>query len=178
VPDSPESSMQVLADLLSGYATPIVDKSRVVPSSTYDFDYRALLVGFAFQMHAKSWRGSVRQLGTARLKLMQFIAQRPWLLGIVREWGDNRKDAYMSMLAHQRFRRGYVSDPLFDRVVDFLVADHVLVRTATHLIEGPHFSRLQSRLNAAQEANLFENECDVLREFSSITVTNSMLEGS
>jgi len=143
MPDASQSSMESLAALLKGHATLVVDKERIVPSITYDFDYRVLIVCLAFDMHASIGKTSIRQINSARLKLIQFIAQRPWLLEVVREWGETRRDAHMSMLAEQRLRRGYVSDSHFDFVIEYLVARGILRRTSTHLLEGPHYATAQ-----------------------------------
>jgi hypothetical protein len=154
-----------------------IDVNRLAPSSGYDLDYRIALVALAFEVHSKPFTAGVRRVRTAELKLVQFIAQRPWLLPVIRQWSNSKRDHQASLLVPQHLRRGYLADTMFDDVVDFVIARGSLVRGASHLIEGAtSFSR--SIYETAIQSSLFTAELEVLVELKGLTVTNDMLEGS
>jgi hypothetical protein len=171
------SPLRLLASLLSGYAKPVIDLDRLAPSSVYDLDYRIAIVALAFEVYSKPFMAGVRRIRTGELKLVQFIAQRPWLLPVIHQWSNSRRDHQASLYVPQHLRRGYLADTMFDDVIDFLIARGSLVRGASHLIEGttPLF---RSILNAALQGALFTAELEVLNELRGLTVTNEMLEGS
>jgi hypothetical protein len=167
-------SMATLASLLTGYAKPVIDSARLAPSFTYDFEYRSLLVLLAFDIHAKS-RGGVVQINSARLKLLQFAAQRPLLVPILKEWSRSRKDADMSLLVPQHLRRSYVTDPVFEPLLDYLVAADVFGRTETHVLKSMKFDKYQGEIQTVREQSLFSAEITILEELQSIMITNDML---
>src|ERR1700723_105642 len=102
------SPLKILANLLNGYAKPIIDLERLAPASTYDVDYRTALIVLTFEMHAKPPAAGERRMRTAELKLMQFIAQRPWLLPNIRQWSQSTRSHQGSLLVPQHLRRGYL----------------------------------------------------------------------
>ena len=169
--------LETLRELLSGHAKPVIDFDRLAPSATYDFDYRIAVIALAFEQLAKPADLGRRRIATARLKLYQFVAQRPWLLPVIAQWGEAQKDAQESLLVPQRLRRGYVDDRMFNDVIDFLVARGSLTRGESHLTEtATQFSREVSA-NAVRE-ELFLSERSTLAALGDVTLTNAMLGGS
>jgi hypothetical protein len=169
--------LETLRELLTGHAKPVIDSDRLAPSATYDLDYRLAVIALAFEQFAKPAALGRRRIATARLKLYQFIAQRPWLLPVITQWGDAQRDAKRSLLAPQRLRRGYVDDRMFNDVIDFLVARGCLVRSESHLTEtAVQFSREVTA--TALDEGLFQSERETLKALTSVTLTNAMLEGS
>jgi hypothetical protein len=169
--------LQLLTELLAGYATPVIKPDRLAPSATYDLDYRISLIAFSFELHAKPYTQGKRWIGTAKLKLLQFVAQRPWLLPVIRQWGNSQKDSEMSLLSPQHLRRGYVGDKMFNDVLDYLVARGYFVRNESHLIETDQDLSRRMYRNAVENC-LFESERSALAEFNTVKLTNLMLEGS
>jgi hypothetical protein len=169
--------LETLRELLSGHAKPVIDFDRLAPSATYDFDYRLAIIALAFEQFAKPANLGRRRVATARLKLYQFVAQRPWLLPVIAQWGNAQRDAQESLLVPQRLRRGYVDDRMFNDMVDFLVARGSLVRGESHLTEtATQFSR-EVRAQAISNG-LFRSERSTLEALGEVTLTNAMLEGS
>jgi len=174
----PESDLfRGLAELLrSGGAQPIVLPERVARSSTYDVNYRVSIIACAFELHAKS-DSSTRRIHTARLKLLQFIAIRPWLVPVLKEWSQNETDPQLSMLTSQRMRRGFLSDSVHDHVVEYLLARQFLAQGPAHLSLGANGGELEKIAAGVKAENLFEDERGALAEMENIKVTNKMLEG-
>jgi hypothetical protein len=111
------------------------------------------------------------------MKLFQFIAQRPWLLPVIRQWSNSKRAHQSSLLIPQHLRRGYLADTMFDGVIDFLIARGTFVRGASHLVEGEaSFSRTIYENSLRSE--LFIPELEVLTELKELSLTNDMLEGS
>jgi hypothetical protein len=170
-------SIQFLAELLSGQAIPVVSSERLAPSTFYDLRYRIFVIASAFEIHAKPYAPNMRRIQGARLKLLQFIACRPWLLGMVRVWSKAQHDAQLSMASSQRLRRGFLGDTMHDDVVSFLVARGILSRMNSHLADGPNTAWLGQLHSRITEEELFGRERHVLKELVSVKITNAMLEG-
>jgi hypothetical protein len=169
--------LETLRELLTGHAKPVINADRLAPSATYDLDYRLAVIALAFEQFAKPVALGRRRIATARLKLFQFIAQRPWLLPVIKQWGDAQQDAKQSLLAPQRLRRGYVDDRMFNDMIDFLVARGSLVRSESHLTEtGTQFSREVN--TRAHNEGLFQSERATLEALKFVTLTKAMLEGA
>src|SRR4051812_27206986 len=90
-----------LAELLAtSGALPDITPERAAPSTEYDLLYRTVIVASAFQLHAKADQYSTRpRLQSRRLKLLQFVAIRPWLIDMLRNWSKKRDDAQESLEA-------------------------------------------------------------------------------
>jgi hypothetical protein len=131
----------------------------------------------AFEVHAKTDLTQARRLQAARLKLLQFVAIRPWLLPAIRQWSASRKQPQLSLIVSQYLRRGFLSDMMHDDVIAFLEARNVLVRVGDHLMAGENSELLATLHKAAIEDDLFVGERIVLQEIKSIMITNKMLEG-
>lgn len=172
------SPLQMLAELLqSGHAQPVVSLARLAPSAFYDLQYRIVVVASAFEIYAKTWASEQRQIGAARLKLLQFVASRPWLLPAVREWSAASEKTQVSILPSQRIRRGFISDKIHDNVVEFLIAGGVLTRAGSDVATGEKGELLKMLFSTSVELQLFSTERRVLEDLKGIKITNSMLEG-
>ena len=170
--------LQTLAELLqSGEARPVVSLSRLAPSAFYDLQYRTTVIACAFEIHAKTWAVNQRRIGSARLKLLQFVACRPWLLDSVREWSTAASDAQRSFLPSQRTRRGFISDTVHDNVLGFLTAGGVLTRAGSDVATGEKGNLLRTLFSTIVEMEAFSTERRVLENLRGIKITTSMLEG-
>jgi hypothetical protein len=90
---SSRPALKTLSELLqSGHATPSVRTERLVPSAIYDLQYRMFVVAAAFVMHAKGVDPFGSRIQAARLRLLQFVAIRPWLLPVIESWSAARKN--------------------------------------------------------------------------------------
>ena len=171
------NALRLLGDLLqSAKATPVIRENRVAPSTVYDLDYRIMVTACAFHLHAKPYADG-RRIRTPKLKLLQFVAIRPWLLPVVEEWSRARRDAQVSMLTSQRLRRGFLGDRMHESVLELLVAKSVLVRQPSHVRAGIHISQIEELYREAVASNLFTAERQVLAALEHIAVTEQMLEG-
>lgn len=170
--------IRVLSDLLrAGGAQPVLSPDRVVSSSIYDLHYRLSVIACAFETHAKTDLANVRRIKSATLKLLQFVAIRPWLLPVMRDWQASQADPQLSALTLQRLRRGYLGDAMHDRVIGYLVAGGIFEQTAGHLRSGKNISLLAQISSAIKAEKLFVNELRTLEQMSAIRITNAMLEG-
>jgi hypothetical protein len=180
-PDSTPALDRLALLLRKSGATPVVREGRVVPSVVYDFHYRVAVTACAFTRHARAHPGmpSMISMRSDKLKFLQFIAVRPWLVTSVREWSQAKGDAQRSMLTSDRLRKGFIGDTMHDRVVDYLVAAGVLARLAngTHLTAGGFADSLQRLTADIANKELFVSERTALDELANITITNDMLEG-
>lgn len=167
--------LRALAELLRGSgAQPVVSEERSAPSTIYDLQYRLAVTACAFELHAKADLFNMRRIPSAKLKFLQFIAIRPWLLPVVREWSDSQGES--SLLTSQHLRRGFLGDAMHDDVIDFLAARDVLTRVGSHVVSGRSVYLLTNVFVASVQQNLFASEREVLQEFFGIKLTNSMLE--
>jgi hypothetical protein len=172
------SAVETLAQLLqSSTAKPVINAHRFAPSAVYDLQYRMFIIGAAFEMHAKPFAIDRRRISTSRLKFLQFVAMRPWLVPIMREWSDTQGYAQQSLLSPHQFRRGFLGDTTYDETVDFLVARGVFDRQKAHLADGSNIAFLNRLYTAGLERELFGVALQTLKELSDIKITNPMLEG-
>ena len=94
-----ESNVSILSELLStSIASPYAKPERLAPSALYDLDYRVCVICACFHSHAKSDEPGFKKINAARLKLLQFIAIRSWLLPVVKEWSESRDDPQRSVV--------------------------------------------------------------------------------
>jgi hypothetical protein len=170
------SAIEKLSALLqSSQAKPSLRTERVVPSAMYDLDYRVFVIAAAFEIHAKEAPPIARRILATRLQLLQFIAIRPRLLGVIRRWSTD-DDEDKTFDAHDQ-RRGFLGDRMFDSVVTFLVARGALVWMNSHLAAGSNVALLSDVYEAAVNAGLFASERQVLADLAGVRVTVNMLEG-
>src|SRR4051794_38742508 len=96
----PSQAIEKLSVLLQGSgANPVLVPSRLAPSAIYDLDYRTATVALVFENFAKSFgTAGHRRIGAARLKLLQFIVLRPWLLPVIREWSEESSQAPLQFM--------------------------------------------------------------------------------
>ena len=173
-----QTTLEALAELLGGVdATPIVRFTRFAPSTIYDIDYRLAIVACAFDAHSKSSPGKARRIRAIWLKLLQFVAVRPWLLSTFQDWAATGKVSQGNLLVPHSLRRGFVGDQTHDKIVLYLTAHDAFRWERGFLIESTRSVVLLKLAAAVKEANLFEAERRVLRELSSTTITVKMLEG-
>jgi hypothetical protein len=176
---SNSSPLERLAALLDASgAQPDITPERLAPSTVYDLEYRVLIVAMAFQIHAASDKYSNRpRIPSRRLKLLQFIAMRPWLVSVIREWSLSRHNAQRSLDSKEGLRRGFISDTMHDDVLDFLVAAGALRREELHVVPGTNSSVIFDLYSEALGRSLFDAELTALRQLKAIVITNEMLEG-
>jgi hypothetical protein len=176
---STNSPLERLAALLEASgAQPDITPERLAPSTVYDLEYRVLIVAMAFQTHAASDRFSSRpRIQSRRLKLLQFIAMRPWLVSVIREWSMSRRDAQRSLDSEEGLKRGFISDTMHDDVMDFLVAASALRREELYIVPGTNFSVISNLYTEVVDRGLFAGESAALRQLETIVITNDMLEG-
>lgn len=176
---STNSPLEKLVSLLAASgAQPDITPERLAPSTVYDLEYRALIVAMAFQVHAESDKHSSRpRIQSRRLKLLQFIAMRPWLVSVIREWSLSRHNAQRSLDSEEGLRRGFISDTMHEDVLDFLVAAGALRREELHVVSGTNSSVIFDQYSEALGRSLFEAEFTALRQLQAIVITNEMLEG-
>jgi hypothetical protein len=171
------SAIATLSALLEeSNAKPNVRIERLAPSAIYDLDYRVFVVAAAFERHAKPAPPIARRIHATKLKLLQFIAIRPRLLPIIREWSKAKRDEELSFTT-QDLRRGFLGDQMFDSVVAFLVARGALESMGTHLVEGKNAILLSAIYTAAIDTGLFKVERQTIEELTEIKITVRMLEG-
>jgi hypothetical protein len=172
------SAIDTLTSLLQeSSAKPILNARRFAPSAVYDLQYRMLVIGAAFEIHSKPFGPIMRRILAPKLKLLQFIAFRPWLVPVVRNWSETQGFAQQSMFSEQQLRRGFISDETHDEVVEFLIARRALDRMDRFISDGPNLGFLRELQAAANEGQMFQAAFDTLRELSDITISNAMLEG-
>jgi hypothetical protein len=175
----PISPLERLAALLqTSGAEPDITPERQAPSTVYDLEYRVQIVTMAFQIHAEADRFSIqRRIQARRLKLLQFIAMRPLLIPVIREWSLSRHDAQRSLSGKEGLKRGFISDTLHEEVLDFLVAAGALRRDELYVLGGTNSSVIFEPSAQALARSLFQSELNALSELKSIVITNEMLEG-
>ncbi len=169
---------QLAALLEEVKAEPVIVPARLAPSAIYDVEYRTAIVALVFARFAKP-AGPVgnRKMSSARLKLLQFITLRPWLLPAVRQWSDAGKQSGFAFGHPMRIRRGFLSDSAHDDVISYLVACGRLVRAETQIISGTSSGALKDVAESIVENELFASERSVIEQLADINITNEMLEG-
>lgn len=172
------SAIEKLSELLqAGHAKPRVRTDRLVPSAIYDLDYRVFVIAAAFELHAKPAPPIARRIHATKLKLLQFIAIRPWLIPVIKNWSLAKDDKEPSF-STQDLRRGFLGDQTFDSIVAFLVARGALEWMGRYLAAGPNSGLLTTIYMAATNGGLFEAERQALGELAGVKVTLHMLEGA
>jgi len=169
---------RLAALLATSAAEPVITAERQSPSTLYDLDYRVMIVAVAFQMHAAIDRFSpLRRIQNRRLKLFQFVAMRPWLIPIIQNWSANRGESLRLIDGEEGLRKGFITDTMHDKVMEFMAASGALRREEAYVVPGVKPAVLQELQSFAQSNALFETEVAALKDLGSITITNDMLEG-
>ena len=168
---------QILSELLTGtdaklYADPL----RSAPSSVYDLQYRTFVIAACLRTIGCS-DGGFRKIASNKLRLLQFVAMRPWLLNMVRDWSATRKDPQRSLQSAQSLRRGFLSDGMHDSIVDYLVAAGWLYKQKGQITELLQASGLNKVYDDALKAELFTTERQTIKALDDLVITNDMLEG-
>jgi hypothetical protein len=170
--------LRLAAMLEASGARPEVTPERLAPSTVYDLEYRARIIAMAFQIHAAPDKYSTMpRVQGRRLKLLQFVAIRPWLVSVIREWSMSRHDAQRSLNSEEGLRRGFIGDRLHEDVVDFLVAAGALRRQELFVTPGTDAAIISNLYSEVLGLSLFQSEFAALRELQKIRITNEMLEG-
>lgn len=172
------SAVRRLSQLLSGAgAEAVLAPERIAPSTIYDLQYRVMINALVFDRLAKPYQGSAPRVQAAKQKLVQFVAIRPWLVRVVRDWSATQRVQQLSMGVSQRLRRGFLGDAMHESVMEFLIAGGVFRRDGAHLSAGANAQLLETWANAALTAELFTAERAAIDQMSTISITNAMLEG-
>jgi hypothetical protein len=168
-----------LATLLQESAAhPVIVPSRVAPSAIYDVEYRTAVVALVFEKFAKRFGpAGHRRISSARLKLLQFIAMRPWLLPAIQEWSGGGEQGSLALAQSVRIRKGFLSDTAHDDVIDYLRACDVFFRQESHLISGHNSKVLSEIVQSVEKNGFFKGERKVIEDLGHIKITNEMLEG-
>jgi hypothetical protein len=157
---------------------PVMVPSRLAPSAIYDVEYRTAVIALLFERFAKPFGiAGHRRISAAKLKLLQFVTFRPWLLPAIREWSNGRDQGSLELTHSMRIRRGFLSDTAHEDVINLLVACGISVRARSHLVTGERASELAKIVASMTEKELFDGELQVISKLEKISLTNSMLEG-
>lgn len=118
-----------------------------------------------------------RRISSARLKLLQFTALRPWLLPAIRNWSKGIDQRSLAVAHSIRIRRGFLSDTAHDDVIDYLVACDIFFRQESHLFTGKNGKSVAEVAGTIENHGLFASERKVIEELGGVKITNEMLEG-
>jgi hypothetical protein len=153
--------------------------ARLAPSAIYDVEYRTAIVSLVFGRFAKPapLMPNQRRIASARLKLLQFVTLRPWLLPALRQWSNAGKQTGFAFGHAMRIRRGFLSDTAHDDVINYLIACGQLNRFETQIVSGAHGDALKKVADAITEHDFFRSERRVIDQLAEISITNEMLEG-
>lgn len=171
--------IQELVSLLeNGFAKPILVPSRLAPSAIYDMQYRTAVIALVWSRFSKAFGAAEhRRISSSRLKLLQFIALRSWLLPSIKEWSKGVGQSSFAFAHSMRIRRGFLSDTAHDDVINYLAACGIFLRQESHLVSGTNSKILDEITESIEEQGFFATELNTIRELSDIRITNEMLEG-
>jgi len=171
------SSISQLAELLGGHARPVIRPQRLTPATIYDIDYRMAVVALTIHVHGvKTEEGELR-IDSARLKLFQFIAQRPNMLHTMKNWVRSKHSSGLLSDSSQRLRRGYLGDSTYDQVVEYMIACKILRADGRNFISERASRYISEVTVVAEEQGMFISERAALQELTRLRVTIAMLEG-
>ncbi|MES2220367.1 MAG: hypothetical protein V4587_05300 [Acidobacteriota bacterium] len=178
MPEANRPIDQLAALLQDAKAEPVIVPARLAPSAIYDVEYRRAIVTLVFERFSKAVETTdIRKMSSARLKLLQFVTLRPWLLPEIRRWSDSGKQSGFAFGHSIRIRRGFLSDSAHEDVISYLMACGWLKRFETQIVSGATGGGLLELAKALSENNLFANERAVIEQLANIRITNQMLEG-
>jgi len=171
------SAVSQLADLLGGHAKPIIRPQRLAPATIYDIDYRMAVVALTIHMHgAKTEEGELR-IDSARLKLFQFIAQRPNMLPAMKNWARSKHASGLLPDSSQRLRRGYLGDSTYEQVVEYMIACKMLRADGRYFISEKASRYISEIIAVAEGQEMFVSERTTLQDLTELRMTIAMLEG-
>ena len=175
----PSKAIESLAALLQGSgAKPLLVPSRLAPSAIYDLEYRTTVISLVFRAFATAHGDDVDgKMSAARLKFLQFITIRPWLLPAIREWSAESGQGSLGLAYSVRIRRGFLSDTAHEDVMNFLVACRLFIREGSQITLGVKGDEIGKIVGEVQKAELFLSERETLAELGNVKITNNMLEG-
>lgn len=163
----PRSISALAALLRQGGASLAASERTVGPSSLYDFSYRAYVVAAAFEALATPHLGGRRVLA-ARLKFVQFLATRSWLLPVARNWEEDSD--------WPRLRLAYLADRTYDAMLLYLTAARVLRVSKAHVVEDERAHHLAVWAAELEQSNLLAGERAAIATLSGAkAVTRRML---
>ena len=171
------SSISQLAELLGGHAKPVIRPQRLAPATIYDIDYRMAVNALTIKRHGIPTDEGDLRIDSARLKLFQFVAQRPNMLPAMRMWAKDKQVSGLLRDSSQRLRRGYLGDSTHDQVTEFMIACRVLRAEGRHFVTEKTSQYIANIVSTAEAQNLFFSERSALEELAKLRVTNAMLEG-
>jgi hypothetical protein len=178
LPNAANPIQELAAMLKDSTARPVIVPSRLAPSAIYDVEYRTTLIALVFGRFSKPLESSaLKRISAARLKFLQFVTIRPWLLSAVREWSLAGKQEGLAFAYSIRIRRGFLSDTAHDDVMNYLTACEILTRQETQIISGSKVKALLDVEESVNKAGLFASERSVMNELERIRISNDMLEG-
>ena len=152
--------------------------SRLAPSAIYDLDYRVAIVALVFERFAKPLaRAQPRKMSAARLKLLQFMALRPWLLPAMQEWSHRGDQSALALNHSIRVRRGFLSDSAHDEVMEYLIACGIFMRADSQIVSGVNSKLITNLADFLAREGFFASERKMLEELDALLITNDMLEG-
>jgi hypothetical protein len=170
-------SLGAIATLLGDTtARPVVRSALATTSPLYDVDYRMFVNSIAFEMHANLSPAGLR-IQRARIKLLQFVAIRPWLLPALQRWSTEGAADQFSLEHAQRIRRAFLTDTIHDAAISFLIAHEALEPSGSHLLAGRRYDVIASRVAIAKREGLFARERATLELSKEVRITIRMLEG-
>jgi hypothetical protein len=171
--------VQALAAMLrNSTAIPQIVPSRLAPSTIYDVEYRTAVIALVFERFARPVApAEERKISSARLKFLQFLTLRPWLLPAIREWSSAGAQQELAFAHSIRIRRGFLSDSAHDDLISYLAACGILLRQETQIVSGKNARALTLVAQAIEQNDLFESERGVIDDLGGIKITNEMLEG-
>lgn len=153
----------------------VVRQSGLAPSAIYDFTYRFTVMALAFESAAGPAGESV--VKPEKLKLLQFVAIRPWLLPDVLTWARQPLTRQASILPSTYLRRGFLGDTVHEGVVGFALAAQGLKQVSLGLVKGHNYSMLGDLAVTARMQSWFRGERSALEQLAAVRITASMLEG-
>jgi hypothetical protein len=175
----PSKAIESLATLLQETdAKPVLVPSRLAPSAIYDLEYRTAVICLVFDAFAKAQAGSIdRKISAARLKFLQFVSIKPWLLPAIQEWSQESEQSSLGLAYSIRIRRGFLSDTVYEDVMNFLVACRVFVRDGGQIALGAEGEEVERIIKEVQTRELFVSERETIADLGDVKITNNMLEG-
>jgi hypothetical protein len=175
----PSKAIESLATLLEDSdAKPVLVPSRLAPSVIYDLEYRTAVIYLVFDAFARAQADSIdRKISASRLKFLQFLSIRPWLLPAIQEWSQEAEQSSLGLAYSVRIRRGFLSDTAHEDVMNFLVACRVFVRDGGQIALGAKGQEVERIIKEVQTRDLFVSERETIAALGDIKITNNMLEG-
>jgi hypothetical protein len=178
MPKQGQPIQDLVALLQNSAAKPVIVPSRLAPSAIYDVEYRTAVIALVFEKFAKPFGpAGHRRVSSARLKLLQFITLRPWLLSAIQLWSKGVEQEALAFAHSIRIRRGFLSDTAHDDVINYLVACGIFFWQESHLVNGQNGKALHEITDSIEKQDLFASERKVIAELVDVKITNAMLEG-